>query len=57
MVFKPKSNKLSCPLLHMDSQVLKYADNVKYFGFTFTSSSDRKDDNDILRQLRMLHKV
>ena len=26
----------------MDSQVLKYADNVKYLGFTF--SSDQKDD-------------
>ena len=37
----------------MDSQVLKYADNVKYLGFTF--SSDQKDDNDILRQLRMLY--
>ena len=53
MVFKPKSYKLSCPLLYMDSQVLKYADNVKYLGFTF--SSDQKDDNDILRQLRMLY--
>ena len=29
MVFKPKSYKLSCPLLYMDSQVLKYANNVK----------------------------
>ena len=37
----------------MDSQVLKYADNVKYLGFTF--SSDQKDDNDILRQLGMLY--
>ena len=37
----------------MDSQVLKCADNVKYFSFTF--SSDQKDDNDILRQLRMSH--
>ena len=37
----------------MDSQVLKYADNVKYLGFTF--STDQKDDNDILRQLRMLY--
>ena len=37
----------------MDSQVLKYADNVKYLGFTF--SSDQKDDNDILRQLKMLY--
>ena len=53
MVFKPKSYKLSCPLLYMDSQVLKYADNVKYLGFTF--SSDQKDDNDIFRQFRMLY--
>ena len=45
MVFKPKSYKLSCPPFYMDSQVLKYADNIKYFGFTF--SSDQKDDNDI----------
>ena len=37
----------------MDSQVLKYADNVKYLGFTF--SSDQKADTDILRQLRMLY--
>ena len=37
MVFKPTSYKLSCPLLYMDSQVLKYADNVKYLGFTFSS--------------------
>ena len=29
MVFKPKSYKFSCPLLYMDSQVLKYANNVK----------------------------
>ena len=28
----------------MDSQILKYADNVKYLGFTF--SSDKKNDND-----------
>ena len=50
MVFKPKSYKLSCPLLYMDSQncqVLKYADNVKYLGFTFCS--DQKADNDVLR--------
>ena len=53
LVFKPKSYKLSCPLLYMDSQVLKYADSVKYLDFTF--SSDQKDDNDILRQLRMLY--
>ena len=53
MVFKPKSYKLSCPLLYMDSQVLKYGDNVKYLGFTF--SSNQKDDNDILRRLGILY--
>ena len=53
MVFKPKSYKLSCLLLYMDSQLQKYVDNVKYLSFTF--SSDQKDDNDILRQLRMLY--
>ena len=53
MVFKPKSYTLLCPLLYMDSQVPIYADNVKYLGFTF--SSDQKDDNDILRHLRMLY--
>ena len=53
MVFKPTSYKLSCPLLYMDSQVQKCADNVKYLSFTF--SSDQKDDNDILRQLRKLY--
>ena len=53
IVFKPKSYKLSCPLLCMDIQVMNYADNVKYLGFTF--SSDQKDDNDILRQLRMFY--
>ena len=37
----------------MKSQILKYADNVKYLDLTF--SSDQKDDNDILRQLRMLY--
>ena len=52
MVFKHKSYKLSCPLLYMNSQALKYAHNVKYFGFTF--SSDQKDDNDTLRQLRRM---
>ena len=36
----------------MDSQVLKYANNVKYLILTFSSD---QDVNDILRQLRMLY--
>ena len=51
MVFKPKSYKLSCPRLYMDNQLLKYTDDIKYLGFTF--SSDQKDDKDLLRQLRL----
>ena len=54
MVFKPKSYKLSCPRLFMDNQLLKYIDDIKYLGFTF--SSDQKDDKDLLRQLRLLYK-
>ena len=52
VVFKPKSYKLSCPRLYMDNQLLKYTDDIKYLGFTF--SSDQKDDKDLLRQLRLL---
>ena len=37
MLFKPKSYKLSCLLLlYIDSQVLKYADNINYLSFTFS---------------------
>ena len=53
MVFKPKSYKLSCPILYMDNLELKYADHFKYLGFTL--SFDQKDDKDMLRQLRNLY--
>ena len=53
MVFKSKSYKLSCPRLCMDNQLLKYTDDIKYLGFIF--SSDQKDDNNLLRQLKMLY--
>ena len=51
MVFKPKLYKLSCPRL--DNELLKYTDDIKYLGFTF--SPDQKDDKDLLRQLRLLY--
>ena len=47
MVCKPKSYKLSCPRLCVDNQLLKYTDDIKYSGLTF--SSDQKDDKDLLR--------
>ena len=53
MVFKSNSYKLSCPRLCMDNQLLKYTDDIKYLGFIF--SSDQKDDNNLLRQLKMLY--
>ena len=53
MVFNPKLYKLSCPRLYMDTQLLKYTDDIKYLGFTF--SSDQKDDKDLLRQLRLIY--
>ena len=39
MVFKPKSYNLSCPRLYMymDNQLLKYTDDIKNLGFTFSS--------------------
>ena len=54
MVFIPKSyTYTSCPRLYMDNQILKYTDDIKYLGFTF--SSDQKDDEDLLRQLNMVY--
>ena len=48
-----RNHMLSCPILYMDNLELKYADNFKYLGFTF--SFDQKDNKDMLRQLRNLH--
>ena len=33
--------------------ILNYTGNIKYLGFTF--SSDKKDDNDMLRQIRVFY--
>ena len=37
----------------MNNEKLDYTDSIKYLGFTF--SSDKKDDNDMLRQMRILY--
>ena len=37
----------------MNTEKLEYADSIKYLAFTF--SSDKKDDNDMLRQIRILY--
>ena len=37
----------------MNNEKLDYTDSIKYLGFTFRS--DKKDDNDMLRQMRTLY--
>ena len=51
--FTPKLFKLSLPKININSARIPYTDSIKYLGFTFTSS--HKDDNDIIRQMRILY--
>ena len=51
--FKPRLYKLSCPTFYMSTERLDYTDSIKYLGFTF--STDKKDDNDMLRHMRILY--
>ena len=37
----------------MNTEIFDYTDNIKYLGFTL--SSDKKDDNDMLRQMRVFY--
>ena len=52
VVFKSKSNKLYCPTVSLDCDILEYAAYTKYLGFTF--SMNVQDDDDMLRQMRTL---
>ena len=52
-MIKPRLFKLSCPTFYMNNEKLDYTDSIKYLGFTF--SSDKKDDNDMLRQMKILY--
>ena len=51
--FTLKLFKLSLPKININSAHIPYTDSIKYLGFTFTSS--HKDDNDIIRQMRILY--
>ena len=51
--FTPKRFKLSLPRININSAHILYTDYIKYPGITFTSS--HKDDNDIIRQMRILY--
>ena len=53
IAFTPKTFKLSLPQVTINPAHIPYTDSIKYLGFTFASS--HKDDNDILRQMRMLY--
>ena len=55
IVFKPQLYKLSCLTFYMNNEKLDYTDSIKYLGFTF--SSDKKDDNDMLRQMRIIYQA
>ena len=52
VVFKSKSNKLYCPTVSLDCDILEYTAYTKYLGFTF--SMNVQDDDDMLRQMRTL---
>ena len=51
--FTPKLFRLSLPKTNINFAHIPYTDSIKYLGFTFISS--HKDDNDIIRQMRMLY--
>ena len=53
VVFKSKSNKLYCPTVNVDYDILEYTAYTKYLGFTF--SVNVQDDDDMLRQMRTLY--
>ena len=53
IVFKPKNNKLCCPNVRLDRNILEYIYCTKYLGFTFNMNS--QDDDDMLRQMRTLY--
>ena len=53
MMFKSRLYKLLCLTFYMNTEKLDYTDSIKYLGFTF--SSGKKDDNDMLRQMRILY--
>ena len=53
MVFKPRLYNVLCRTFYVNTEILDYAANIKYLGFTF--SFDKKDDNDMLRQIRVFY--
>ena len=53
IAFTPKMYKLTLPSLHINFLSISYTDSFKYLGYMF--SSNNSDDNEMLRQMRLLH--
>ena len=53
VAFQPKKNKLFCPNVTLDNNVLEYIGRTKYLGFMFNSNG--QDDEDMLRQMCHLY--
>ena len=53
IVFKPCRFKLYCPTVPIGTEPLTYVNTVKYLGFVFCEN--KKDDEDMLKQLRSLY--
>ena len=53
MIFTPRNYKRFIPLLYLNKLPVLYTDFIKYLGCTF--SSNNCDDNDMLKQMRMLY--
>ena len=53
MVFRPNRYSLSCPSVYLNDEKLSYETNIKYLGVLINEKM--KDDEDILRQVRLLY--
>ena len=53
MVFKPRRFKLYCLTVAIGNECLKYVGTFKNLGFVF--SENKKDEADMLKQLRSLY--
>ena len=53
LLIKSKRNKLYCPTVSLDCDILEYTAHTKYLGFTFNMNI--QDDDYMLRQMRTLY--
>ena len=51
--FTPKLYKLTLLAMHINSLSISYTDSIKCLGYMF--SSNNSDDNEMLRQMRLLY--